>query len=900
MSEQLPQNKNEQNDNSAFSPDLYQDFDAEAGAQADLAAFNARLDAIKTEHDNRHDDSFNPAASAAHKIHYIPKVDILTKEQLLALPRAKDKFGITAQGSSEDSSSEPAKQKDTTPKEGESLEDYIKRTVKPVAEPKAKEKTTTATSNETAEEPSQAADQSQEEASTTKKTIRSRLGIDEETRARKRNTRDAARRHRNGEDRPESTTQTPLIEELQARPLGGRSAAPAPSAAATPKAEKPAEPDATQTQEIPAVNPDDLPGGLPEAPRTRRRRGGRGRHTEAAVRAAQAAAAAAANASSAPEVGETRIDVPRIPAETTEHSTGHTAPPEANVAEPVTPMTDKERRDESDRRMTEPGRQPGQPHSDATGDWLRLAGPTPPVTPVIRGTTEPAPATPNTTYPEGYDYSSDPDYSHLYRPYDDDDFDLFGLRPRTAQTPEAPEPAPFGPGSHERMAVDDMAARLKQNKNIIVTYEDLPEGTVLLASNTKTDESAQINLNSLDDPESFEDAMNALNSMAENAMTRRQKAARLIGSAVKQVVANEWAEKKMEKIQDRWDDRRPVIESGENVWHDMTAEADAWHGDSTRLDARIAENRRSREERREGRRQRREARRQRDSQEAQTPENSTGSPLGLSDAEADYLTQQGILSEPTAEGAREVVNPQTFSDYMIARMAANESGTPRFANAAEANDARHDNYMRLRSRMGQRRFAAGAALGLAAFAGLTGATKLSVENMMDDSSAPSVSASPTPGETQSPSSTPTESASPSASASESTKPSASSSPSTTAPEATPSSTPSSPATVNPNRPDAPEPGQGGNGSTGGNTGPRTETHDGEVLTFSADGKTVTAKLRPGGSILGAAQDANIDPTAAANAVAAAGITDQQARNLQPGQIVDFTQNGNNSYTVKLQ
>ena len=43
MSEQLHQNKNIQNDDSAFDPDLYQDFDAEAGVQADLAAFNEQM-----------------------------------------------------------------------------------------------------------------------------------------------------------------------------------------------------------------------------------------------------------------------------------------------------------------------------------------------------------------------------------------------------------------------------------------------------------------------------------------------------------------------------------------------------------------------------------------------------------------------------------------------------------------------------------------------------------------------------------------------------------------------------------------------------------------------------------------------------------------------------------------
>ena len=95
MSEQLHQNKNIQNDDSAFDPDLYQDFDAEAGVQADLAAFNEQMDQIKAKH-----DTAIAAREAREKIASIPAEGILNKEQLLALPLAEDPMSMTMQGRS--------------------------------------------------------------------------------------------------------------------------------------------------------------------------------------------------------------------------------------------------------------------------------------------------------------------------------------------------------------------------------------------------------------------------------------------------------------------------------------------------------------------------------------------------------------------------------------------------------------------------------------------------------------------------------------------------------------------------------------------------------------------------------------------------------------------------------
>lgn len=948
MSEQLHQNKNIQNDDSAFDPDLYQDFDAEAGVQADLAAFNEQMDQIKAEHDVRavgkharaYDEAADVAAGYASMQQRAERVQrqVAAGQELqpIGKHRGKEDFVATAHWRGE--------------KEEEPIGIGLQMAREKAAEAaKAKEAAKESSSEsqepeQTTPEPEQTSEadaQSDESATPAKKKIMDRLRRGtpeerEEARRQKENLRNAQREQarrtrvsttiadreiaafhaRNAEqDNPESPEAPRTSEEVDAENARvARTAEVSPETPLVPAAQ------AQPTGE-------DAPGHVPEGERIAHPAPRRGGRRAAAAAAAQAAAVADQATGRAPLLGEAGVtaeaEAPDVqptadtagqifltgPDETGSYPHVPQAtnarrgvpdlliggqPPEANAgdanrsgidvflrdtseeapAEPATEelprMNPEQLAAEGRRRQAEPERQYGQPLSPDTIIALNSLDPIDFGTPVNRPEAAPAPATaeptpsapenPDHVYIPAYDSSSlvagaDP-YSHMYSPdtrYTSpsapENPDTTPVTPEVTATPEDPRDLLDAAASQlgERYAFEYQQDRNGRQRLVIVDKNALDSAGQATVAN--------INLDRAHTNEQYlNHQLEALRKLAEKELPRRERAKLAIGRML----------------------GRSEISSNE------------------RTNIRTQARQERRQQRREERAERKAARR---SSEQKQP-----TPLDITNEEAVYLTERGVLSEPNEQGEQEVLSPQTFSDYMIARMAANESETSRFADRAAINSADHDGYMRRRAKMGQRRLAVGGAIGLAAIGALTGAAKMAVNDMQAAEAAPSVSASPNPGATQeSPAPSPSKSGSPSAEASESANPGPSASASekeSQKPSATPSQQqPSGSTPVNPNRPNAPEPGQGGSGSTGSQE--RTESNPHEDLTFSADGKKVTAKLKTGGTIFEAGHDADLTDTQIMNAVQAAGITPSQAASLQPGQIVDFTQSGNGSYVVKL-
>lgn len=837
MSEQLPQNKNEQNDNSAFDPDLYQDFDAEAGLQADLAAFNSRLDEIKTEHDNRHDDAFNPAASAARKLQSIPREIIRTPDELRAMPVAEDPHKITMQAHTPE---EPAPKPRSARQERKAAREKASQLNLIVADMQRDRAAKAQQEEATSEE----APTTQPEQTSTSSTPQQKQGITARAKA-----AIAARRENKERSRQtraafqETTGANPNLDDLVANPLPSTLRARAAEEAKAREAKEAAKPKA----ETPAAttSSEDQPGNVPAESKERRRHAApKGKQAKVAA----PVAAAAANTATAPAPAEPdsdsffgsmtqnmtaeplTVDRPQTAAEVDADLTqdfGDTtsnqsfaahadqamnlAPADTNLPpetteEPFSPLSPEELRERANRRMSEPPRTPGQPFSPDTMFDLQSAGPIQMGIPYVNPNA-PAPGYKGDDYdfdPQGNNTAAAPDtsansddaFAHLFR-------NPSGA-PEAPTTYTTPLDVVATPGENTvtgRELVTDAMNRLGKNFETGYAYNN----TAYFVHNRRTGENMVIHISDLDDPDYLKNQLEGIKDMNERGMTRSEKVAYKIGNLASRVANSD----RMQKIESRWDKRRAGIQVGEGVMVDMTPDIEAMRGDRTRSDARRAEHIARKEERAEVRRQR------------------------LEDEPSFYKRHRKALVG-------------TLSGLILADV---------IAGGIAANNAfNHDDH---------------------------------------HNTAPRVSASPTPGASHSASPSARPSASPSASSSsEAASPSATTSPSAEAPSATPA--PTSP-TVNPNRPNAPEGGQGGSGVT-----TRNEQHAHENLTFiTRDGKQqVTATLKEGGTIFEAGHDAGLTDTQIMNAVQRAGITEAQAASLTPNQIVDFTPSGN-SYEVKL-